>query len=423
MSGVSTRARRAGGPAEGAGPRIGGGVASGASAGAAPRTERAAQAARPDEDVLRIEGLSVVLHRGGERVRVVDAADVRVAPGEIVGVVGESGAGKSMLAQSVLRLADHAGGISYEGRIEVAGVDVLALSLREMTQVRGGKAAMIFQDPLSSLNPSFSVGSQLMEALRAHGRMTRREARAQACALLETVGIDDAPARMKMMPRALSGGMRQRVMIAMALACRPRLLVADEPTTALDAITQRRILELIASLAERERMGVLFVSHDLSTVASLCDRILVMYAGRVVETLPAKRASLRPAHPYTRGLMAAVPPLEGRVPQTLPAIAGSMPAAGTHFPGCRFCDRCEAALKRCACEEPPVVRLGEGREVRCWLHVPEEAGRAPRAAHDGRESQGAGCAGAAGGCGEAPAEASAPDAGPLRADAEERGRA
>ena len=303
--------------------------------------------------------------RSGEPLEAVHRVDLTVDAGEVVGIVGESGCGKSVLAQSIVRLLEHERPMAYSGQVLLDGRDLLELPLKRMREVRGRDIAMVFQDPLSSLNPVMSVGAQVVEAVRAHRSVSRADARACARDLLERVGIARADARMGAFPGDLSGGMRQRVMIAMALAQRPRLLIADEPTTALDTTTQRQILDLLRRLNREEGMAVLLISHDLGVVRSVCDRVNVMYLGEVVERISAEHLMEAPAHPYTQGLVASIPPLSGRVEGDLPSIPGTVPPLTAIPAGCRFSPRCPFAADACRQDAPAAYPLPGGGMCRC----------------------------------------------------------
>jgi peptide/nickel transport system ATP-binding protein len=298
----------------------------------------------------------------------VDGVSLDVEPGETVGVVGESGCGKSVTALSVLRLIQPPGRI-VSGRILLDGVDLLQKSEAEMRRVRGDRVAMIFQEPMTSLNPVFTVGEQIAESLRHHRGASRRDAHARAVDLLRQVGIPAPEDRVDRYPHEMSGGMRQRVMIAMALACDPELLIADEPTTALDVTIQAQILDLLARLRRERGMAVLLISHDLGVIAETCDRVVVMYAGKVVESGPAADVLRAPRHPYTAGLLRSLPgdPGQGRRLATIP---GMVPPLTRLPPGCRFRDRCDRALELCARQEPPLASLDPGRAAACHNPVP-----------------------------------------------------
>jgi len=300
-------------------------------------------------------------------VRAVDGVSFHVDAGETLGIVGESGCGKSVTALSLLGLVDEPSGRIVAGSsIRLRGEELVGAGEERLRRVRGNEIAMIFQEPAASLNPVFPVGDQIVEVLRAHRGMGRREARAEAVRGLDEVGIPDAGRRVDAYPHQLSGGMAQRVMIAMALACEPALLVADEPTTALDVTIQAQMLRLLAEVKARHGMALILVTHDLAVVAEVCDRVAVMYAGRIVETGGVADVFERPAHPYTRALLDAIAvPVEADGP--LRGIPGHVPSASAWPEGCRFRPRCPLAFARCV-EEPEAIPLpGEGRSARCWL--------------------------------------------------------
>ncbi|MFC3803272.1 ABC transporter ATP-binding protein [Cohnella sp. GCM10012308] len=319
------------------------------------------------EPLLRIRGLRTYFHTERGRLPAVDGVSLDVGKGEIVGIVGESGCGKSATAQSVLRLFDEKRLASYEGEIDYDGTDLLRLSQKQMRDIRGNEISMIFQDPLSSLNPVHTVGQQIVETLRLHRPIGKKEAAARAIELLRMTGIPAPERRAREYPHQLSGGMRQRVMIAIALACEPKLLIADEPTTALDVTIQAQILELIAGLNRRLGMSVMLITHDLGVVAEACTRVVVMYLGQVVESADVRTLFAKPLHPYTIGLMRSVPRLDGDRTQELPAVPGSVPTLGQVPPGCRFASRCAYADDRCRAEMPELETLpGTDTQVRCW---------------------------------------------------------
>jgi phosphonate C-P lyase system protein PhnK len=313
--------------------------------------------------LLSVRGLSVAFGR----TRVVEDVSFDLAPGEILGVVGESGSGKSVTALSILRLIPAPGRIT--GEIAFAGADLMRLPEAEMRAIRGRDIAMIFQEPMTSLNPVFSCGDQVMEALIHHRGLDRKAARAEALKLLKLVEIPSAERRLEDYPHQLSGGMRQRVMIAMALACRPKLLLADEPTTALDATIQAQILDLLRGLQRELGMAVVLITHDLGVVSDVAHRVLVMYAGRVVETAPADALFARPVHPYTEGLLASIPRLEGPIAR-LDAIPGQVPPPDAMPPGCRFAPRCRYTQPACAAAPPALAPRGPGREAACIRPAP-----------------------------------------------------
>ena len=302
---------------------------------------------------------------------VLDGIDLELAPGETLGVVGETGCGKSVLAKSVLRLLPSPPARVVSGTIRFEGVDILAASDRAMRAIRGPRVAMIFQDPATFLNPVFTVGQQLIDVIRAHEhakpRGERRSAaatQAHAVALLQQVRLPDAEALMRRYPHQLSGGMRQRVLIAMALSGAPALLIADEPTTALDVTIQAQVLRLIADLVRDLGLAVMMISHDLGVVASTCRRVIVMYSGTIVEDAPLAAIFERPLHPYTKGLLAAIPTLDG-ADRALAGIPGSIPNLIEPPAGCRFHPRCPHAIDRCRGEKPVLRDFGGGQRVAC----------------------------------------------------------
>jgi oligopeptide/dipeptide ABC transporter ATP-binding protein len=293
----------------------------------------------------------------------VDGVSFDLYPGEVLGIVGESGCGKSMTALSILGLVPQPPGRITGGRVLFEGRDLLRLPERELQRIRGAAISMIFQEPTTSLNPVFTIGDQIAETLRRHERLGRRAARARAVELLAKVGIPAPAERLDAYPHELSGGMRQRVMIAIALACNPKVLLADEPTTALDVTIQAQILDLLERLQAELGMAVVIITHDLGIVAEFAHRVLVMYAGRVIEEGSVDAIFDRPAHPYTRGLLASLPDLEGES-ERLVAIPGSVPQLGELGPGCRFAPRCAFAEAACRAADPPLLRVGD-RAVAC----------------------------------------------------------
>ncbi len=326
------------------------------------------------EELLRIEDLRTVFRTAEGIVRAVDGVSFSVGRGETVGLVGESGCGKSVTALSIMRLIDDPPGRIESGSILFEGRDLLTLSEKEMRKVRGNEISIVFQEPLSSLNPVFTCGEQIREAIALHRGLGRRESKREAIEMLRLVRIPDPEKRYGSYPHQMSGGMRQRVMIAMALSCRPKLLIADEPSTALDVSVQAQIMELLIDLRAEMGMAMLLITHDLSVVAQMADRVVVMYAGAVVEESPVEALFASPAHPYTKGLIDSLP-APGRDLDRLPMIPGTVPDP-LHLPeGCRFGDRCSARFDRCA-EPPPLFELSGGRLARCWLHEGGEAGRA-----------------------------------------------
>lgn len=318
--------------------------------------------------LLEVEDLSVAFPGAQGLVPVVRNVSFHVDRGEMVGLLGESGSGKSLTALSLLRLVPSPGRI-VSGRVRFDGEDVNALSNAGLRRIRGGRIGFVFQEPMTALNPVFKVGFQIMEAIRAHGRISKRRARVKARELLERVAIPDAEGRLDDYPHQLSGGQRQRVMIAMALAADPDLLVADEPTTALDVTIQAQILELLDRLRRELDLAVLLITHDLAVVAETCDRAVVLYAGEVVEEATTADLFRSPAHPYTRGLLGAVPRL-GRpaVRGELPTIPGRVPEPSRLPPGCPFHPRCSEVLDACPRYVPELLPVAEGHTARCFLH-------------------------------------------------------
>jgi oligopeptide/dipeptide ABC transporter ATP-binding protein len=303
-------------------------------------------------------------------VRAVDGVSFYLDRGELLGLVGESGCGKSMTALSVMRLIAPPGKI-VEGEILFDGQDLLKLSDAEMRQMRGDDIAMIFQDPMTSLNPVFTVGEQIAEALRLHRKLSRKEAKRAAIEAMREVAIPDPARRIDDYPHQLSGGMRQRVMIAMALACNPKLLIADEPTTALDVTIQAQILELLDELRKQRELAVLLITHDLGVVAEVADRVAVMYTGRIVEESPVDELFARPKHPYTEGLLRSVPKLTSEHvarKERLETIDGTVPRPTDLPPGCHFAPRCSHRMPRCTEEDIPLYQLEKGVQVRCVLY-------------------------------------------------------
>jgi peptide/nickel transport system ATP-binding protein len=323
--------------------------------------------------LLEIRDLVTEFRTDDGWVRAVDGVAFDIAPRTTLGLVGESGCGKSVTALSIMRLIASPPGRIASGTIRYAGRDLLALRPAEMRQIRGNRIAMIFQEPMTSLNPVFTVGEQVAEAVRLHQRRSRRDARAAAIEMFQRVGIPSPEDRVDAYPHQLSGGMRQRVMIAMALACKPDLLIADEPTTALDVTIQAQILELLRSLQRELGMSILLITHDLGVVAETCDEVIVMYAGRIVERARTETLFAAPRHHYTAGLLRSVPSYgEGTAiaeRTRLVEIPGMVPPLGELPHGCKFADRCPAAAERCRAEEPALVPLGASW-VRC--HFPLE---------------------------------------------------
>lgn len=319
--------------------------------------------------LLEVTGLVTEFATPSGRLRAVDEVGFVVRRGETLGIVGESGCGKSVTSLSLLRLIADPPGRITGGSIRLEGRDLLALDADEIRAVRGREIAMIFQEPMTSLNPVFTIGAQIIEAIRAHESVDASDARARAIRWLERVGIPAAAKRFDDYPHQLSGGMRQRVMIAMALSLGPKLLIADEPTTALDVTIQAQILALLKELQRETGMALILITHDLSVVSEVTDRLLVMYAGRVVESGPTQAVLTRPKHPYTRGLLRSIPQLDSEPRTPLKTIAGRVPDLRTLPVGCRYRDRCEMAIARCAEREPELRSLADGRQVRCVVDL------------------------------------------------------
>ncbi|HEX8709942.1 MAG TPA: ABC transporter ATP-binding protein [Pyrinomonadaceae bacterium] len=321
--------------------------------------------------LLEVRNLQTHFPTRAGLVRAVDGVSFYVDRGELLGLVGESGCGKSITALSVMRLISEPGKI-VGGEIDFDGEDLLAASEARMREIRGDDIAMIFQDPMTSLNPVYKVGEQIAEALRLHRGMTRKEAREAAIEAMKEVAIPDPGRRVDDYPHQLSGGMRQRVMIAMALACDPKLLIADEPTTALDVTIQAQILELLNELRRTRELGVLLITHDLGVVAEVADRVAVMYTGRIVEESPVEELFARPKMPYTEGLLRSVPKLtagEAKKVERLETIEGMVPSPTQLPPGCHFAPRCSHRMPRCTeGGEIPLYELGGGVRVRCVLY-------------------------------------------------------
>jgi peptide/nickel transport system permease protein len=319
--------------------------------------------------LLEVSGLSVEFLTDVGEATVVDHVSFGVAPGEVIAIVGESGSGKTVSSLAVMRLVQSPPGRITSGTVMFDGRDLLSLSLAELRELRGDQIAMVFQDPMTSLNPAFTIQTQLVDTIRLHRSVSKAEARARARELLELVGIPDPDRRLHDYPHQLSGGMRQRALLALALSCEPRLLIADEPTTALDVTVQAQILDLIRSLQARLGMAVIFVTHDLGVVADLCSRVIVMYAGQVVEEASVHDLFARPRHPYTAGLLAAIPQ-SGQAGERLASIPGVVPAPNAMPSGCRFHPRCPYAVPECTTTPVELLPAGDGRRSRC-LRVDE----------------------------------------------------
>jgi peptide/nickel transport system ATP-binding protein len=332
----------------------------------APRVAQRSPAARSDI-LLHVRGLKTYFHTEEGLVQAVDGVDLTLRRGETLGIVGESGSGKSVTSLSILRLIAPPGEIA-EGEIIFDGENLLNLSEEEMRHIRGNRIAMIFQQPTTCLNPVFSIGDQITESLRLHLHLDGRNAFHRGIELLAMVGLPDPARRMRQYPHELSGGQCQRVMIAMALACNPELLIADEPTTALDVTIQAQILDLMRNLREQIQTSIILITHDMGVIAEMADNVAVMYAGQIVEYGDVKSLFSNPKHPYTKGLLASIPVL-GEIKAELDAIPGTVPSLVNPPQGCRFADRCAYRdTHGRAGDPPPLFDLANQRQARCWLH-------------------------------------------------------
>jgi oligopeptide/dipeptide ABC transporter ATP-binding protein len=319
--------------------------------------------------LLSVEHLTTFIGRGPGAVRAVDDVSLRVDAGEAVALVGESGSGKTMTARSLIRLLP-SGGRTLEGSVLLEGDELLQLGAEDLRRARGRRVAMVFQDPSTFLNPLMTIGDQVEETILAHELIGRRGARARALEALERVRLPRPGELYKEFPHRLSGGMRQRVLIAIAISCRPKLLIADEPTTALDVTTQAQIMSLLTELRHDLGLGLLLITHDLGLVSQYCDRLYVMYAGRIVESAPVAVALRAPVHPYTEALLKATATIEGQ--RKFDPIGGQPPSLAPPPPGCRFHPRCPLVMARCLVDEPDLFSIAADRSARCWL-APERA--------------------------------------------------
>jgi oligopeptide/dipeptide ABC transporter ATP-binding protein len=321
------------------------------------------------ETLLEVKNLQTQFKLEKDVIRAVNGISFSIDEGSILGIVGESGCGKSVTALSIMRLIEPPGEITSGEVIfhnDEEEIDLLTLSDRKLEKVLGNRISMIFQDPMTSLNPVLSIGYQIMEILRVHRRLSRSEARQRAVYLLQRVGISNASQRLNDYPHEFSGGMRQRVMIAMAIACKPKLLIADEPTTALDVTIQAQILSLLREFNNEFGMSMIIITHDLGVVAQLADRVLVMYAGRIVENAPVEAIFNHPQHPYTQALVASIPRL-GEQPDRLLTIEGAPPRLFTESIGCAFAPRCAYKIPDCVENHPPLSELYAAHKVACWV--------------------------------------------------------
>jgi peptide/nickel transport system ATP-binding protein/oligopeptide transport system ATP-binding protein len=320
--------------------------------------------------VLDVRDLKTVFRTRGGEIHAVNSVSFHLRTGELLGVVGESGSGRSVTMMSLIRLLPSPPAEVRGGTVMFGGRNILNASDRELRRLRGREIGFIFQDPMTSLNPVFTVGFQIMEPLRKHMGLKPEQARARAAELLDLVGIPDARRRLRDFPHQFSGGMRQRVMIAMALACDPKVLIADEPTTALDVTIQAQILELVKELRQKLGMAIVWITHDLGVIAGIADRVMVMYGGQVVEQAPVRELFANPRHPYTRALLETVPSVRGARAPKLKVIEGQPPILGSHPAACPFRFRCEHAFDRCGAENPARRDVGRGHDVACHWDPP-----------------------------------------------------
>jgi peptide/nickel transport system ATP-binding protein len=321
--------------------------------------------------LLEVKNLKTYFKNKKQVIKAVDGVDIRINKGETVALVGESGCGKSMTSLSIMRLVPTPGGEIVDGEVVFDGSNLVELSENQMCEVRGNDISMIFQEPMTSLNPVLTIGEQVTEVLRYHQKMSRQEATDKAIELLEMVGFSRAAEVIHDYPHRLSGGMRQRVMIAMALSCNPKLLIADEPTTALDVTIQAQILELMKDLTKKLDTSILLITHDLGVVSELAERVIVMYAGQVVEESLIEDLFDKPLHPYTDGLLSSIPSLDGPIDRLF-SIEGNVPTPDEMPEGCRFAPRCSKAFDRCLQEAPTLREVEPTRSVRCFLYEDEE---------------------------------------------------
>ena len=328
------------------------------------------------KNLLEVKDLRVSFFTPAGEVKAVDGISYTLKENEVMGVVGESGSGKSVEAYSIMGLLQNPGKV-VGGSITFDGEDILAYDAEQMRNFRGNKVSMIFQNPMTCLNPVYTIGNQLMEAITCHDKNYPKEkARARAIEMLELVGINNAEKRVDQYPHEFSGGMRQRAMIAMALICDPKLLIADEPTTALDVTIQAQILDLMKSLQKKENTAIIFITHNLGVVAEMCDRVSVMYAGKIVEQGSNEDIFYRPAHPYTMGLLESMPRLDAEEHERLIPIEGTPVDLLNPPKGCNFAPRCKHCMKICLSEKPPYADFGEGHISACWLHFKGGAAQA-----------------------------------------------
>ncbi len=326
------------------------------------------------ETILEIKDLCVQFKTSEGTVQAVNHLNYNLHKGEKLGIVGESGSGKSVSSLGIMKLIPNPPGEITGGQILYRGRDLVQATEREIQKIRGNEISMIFQEPMTSLNPIIRCGKQIAESLQLHRGLKKKEAMAEAIHMMQSVGIANPEVRAYEYPHQMSGGMRQRIMIAMALACRPHILIADEPTTALDVTIQAQILDLIRELNESMDTSVLFITHDLGVVSELCDTVIVMYTGHIVEQAPVRELFQDPKHPYTTGLLHAIPRITKERPP-LATIQGMVPNPTEKIQGCSFWPRCPHATEQCRQQEPPVTQLTRDRTVRCWLYATEDAAK------------------------------------------------
>lgn len=326
-------------------------------------------------NILEVNNLSTVFQTPKGQIPAVEGVQFQLGRGEVLGIIGESGSGKSVTSLTIMGLLNRKKTkIFPESEINFEGTNLLRLSEDEMRKIRGREIAMIFQDPLTSLNPVFTIGEQIRETIRLHRNMNKKEIEQEIINILKLVGISSPEQRIHQYPHQLSGGMRQRIMIAMVLSCHPKVLIADEPTTALDVTIQAQILDLLKKLKKELNLSIMLITHDMGVIADMADRVIVMYSGKIVESGLVGDIFKKPLHPYTEGLLKSIPHLEHEE-ERLNTIGGAIPSPDKKPPGCQFHPRCPYAMERCSLEVPPLERLNPQREVSCWLHIGQSAGK------------------------------------------------
>ncbi|MBA2940279.1 ABC transporter ATP-binding protein [Paenibacillus sp. CGMCC 1.16610] len=325
------------------------------------------------EDVLTVNNLKTYYYSNNKKVPAVDGVSFRLYKGEVLGIVGESGCGKSTIARSILNLLDKSYTKIEDGEILFHGSNLLQLKAKELNRIKGKKISMIFQNPQAALNPVYTVGDQIAEVLRLHENISKKEVKARVIELLRLVGIPAPETRLNDYPHQMSGGMQQRILIAIALACNPEVVIADEPTTALDVTIQAQILDLMTRIKQQFQMGMILITHNMGVVAEMCDRMMVMYGGVVVEEGATAEIFAAPSHPYTQGLLASIPSIE-EDREELYSIPGSVPRLSAPVTHCRFAGRCPHSYGKCEEVEPPLFDLGNGHKAKCWL-LEDKAGR------------------------------------------------